>query len=87
VILLDVVIAKIDKFGRIVIPAKWRRELFGEGEAMILLIKRDHSIELRPVPSRNLEEFFDAIDLGVDEIKDWAEFERKFYGGEYEEIS
>jgi len=52
-----------------------------------LLVKRDHSIELRLVPSRDLEEFFDTIDLGVDEIKNWAEFERKFYGGRYEEIS
>ncbi len=84
---MDIVIAKIDKFGRIIIPAKWRKELFGKGETTILLIKKDHTIELRPITAKSLEEFFDSIDLGVDEIRDWNEFERKFYGGKYGKVS
>jgi len=77
---MDIAIGKIDKFGRIVIPARWRKELFGEGEGLALLIKKGKSIELRPIARRDLRDFFDSIDLGVDEIEDWGEFERKFYG-------
>ncbi len=84
---MDVAIAKIDKFGRIIIPAKWRKELFGKNGVVVLLIKKDHSIELRPIATKNLEEFFDSIDLRVNEIKNWKEFEKKFYGGQYDEIS
>jgi len=80
---MEIAITKIDKFGRIVIPANWRKSLFGEGEAPVLLVRREDCIELRPIRVRKLEEFFDSIDLGVDEIKDWGEFEKKFYGARY----
>ena len=60
---MDVAIAKIDKFGRIIIPAKWRKELFGKNGVVVLLIKKDHSIELRPIATKNLEEFFKILGI------------------------
>lgn len=76
---MEVKLTKIDTFGRIVIPAKWRKEILKDSDK-IILIKEEDRIILIPFRDKKLKltDLFDSIDLGVDEIKDWNEFEKIF---------
>lgn len=75
---IGVEIRKVDPQGRIILPADWRRSMIDEsGE--VYIIKRKDYLKIIPKRKIDLTKFFDKIDLGVDAIGDWEEFEKKFY--------
>lgn len=70
---------KVDKQGRFVLPADWRKAELNETREMYVFKKEGY---LKIVPKRRIDltAFFDKADLDVDFIDDWKEFEKKFYG-------
>lgn len=76
VVVLSVEVKKVDKFGRIVLPVDWReREL--KDTNYVVVLKRKGELKIFPLKRVDLRKFFDSLDLGVDAIGDWREFERK----------
>ncbi len=69
---------KVDKQGRFVLPTDWRKAELGE-DNVIYVLKRKGYLKIIPKKKIDLRAFFDQVDLGVDAIGDWSEFERKFY--------
>lgn len=72
---------KVDKQGRFVLPTDWRKSELGETNE-IYILKRKGYLKIIPKKKIDLKAFFDKIDLGVDAIGDWSEFEKKFYEAE-----
>ncbi len=70
---------KVDKQGRFVLPADWRRAELKEAKE-VYIFKREGYLKIVPKKKVDLTAFFDKADLGVDAIDDWDEFEKKFYG-------
>lgn len=71
-------VRRVDEQGRLVIPSDWRkRELGGSGE--VIIVKGRGFLKIIPKRKPNLRKYFDSVDLGVDIIEDWEEFERKFH--------
>jgi AbrB family looped-hinge helix DNA binding protein len=69
-----VVIRKIDKQGRIVIPKKWRNRF---GTNNFILVLSDNKIEIYPKTS-NLLKFIDSVE--IEELpEDWHELKSKIY--------
>jgi AbrB family looped-hinge helix DNA binding protein len=69
-----VVIRKIDKQGRIVIPKKWRN-MFGTNN--FILVLSDNKIEMYPKTS-NLLKFINSVE--IEELpEDWHELKSKIY--------
>lgn len=61
-------------------PADWREsEIAGVQE--VYVIKRKGSLKILPKRKIDLTAFFDKIDLDVEAIGNWREFEKKFYEG------
>ncbi len=73
----SVEVRKVDPQGRLVLPAEWRGELGESGE--VILVKGPGFIKVIPKKKADLRRFFDSVNLGVDALDDWSEFERKFY--------
>jgi len=71
---------KVDSQGRLILPPDWRREEMA-GEREVYVIKRKGYLKILPKRRAELEELFDRVDLGVEAIGDWREFERRFHGG------
>ena len=69
-------IKKVDIQGRIILPADWREAEIGESRELYV-IKRKGYLKLVPKRRIDLTEFFDKIDLGVDSIGNWSEFEKR----------
>jgi len=77
---IGVEIRKVDSRGRLILPADWREsEIVGTRE--VYIIKRKGSLKILPKRKVDLTAFFDKIDLGVEAIGNWGEFEKKFYEG------
>lgn len=77
---IGVEIRKVDSQGRLILPADWREsEIVGARE--VYVIKRRGSLKILPKRRVDLSAFLDKIDLGVEAIGNWREFERKFYEG------
>jgi len=75
---VEVEIRKVDSRGRLILPADWREsEIAGARE--VYVIKRRGSLKILPKRKVDLTAFFDKIDLGVEAIGSWSEFEKKFY--------
>ncbi len=72
---------KVDKQGRFVLPTDWRKAELGETN-VIYVLKRKGYLKIIPKKKIDLRAFFDQVDLGVDAIGDWSEFEGKFYEAE-----
>jgi len=71
---------RVDSQGRLILPPDWRREEMADGKE-VYVIKRKGYLKILPKRRANLEEFFDGVDLGVEAIGDWREFERSYHGG------
>jgi bifunctional DNA-binding transcriptional regulator/antitoxin component of YhaV-PrlF toxin-antitoxin module len=68
-------VRKVDSQGRIMLPSDWRsEETHGEGEVYVL--KRKGYLKIIPKKRGDLTTLFDSIDLGVEAIDDWDEFEK-----------
>ena len=77
---IGVEIRKVDSQGRLILPADWREsEIAGVQE--VYVIKRKGSLKILPKRKVDLTAFFDKIDLSVEAIGNWREFEKKFYEG------
>ena len=66
---------KVDKQGRLIIPPDWRDQL-GESRE-VLVLKGEGFLKIIPLKKGDLTAFFDSVDLGIDKLDDWDEFERK----------
>ncbi|MEM2146579.1 MAG: hypothetical protein QW279_14555 [Candidatus Jordarchaeaceae archaeon] len=73
-------IRRIDSQGRLILPADWREAEIGESREIYIIKKKGY---LKIIPKRRIDltENFDKIDLGVDSIESWKQFEKKFYEG------
>ncbi|MEM2686618.1 MAG: AbrB family transcriptional regulator [Candidatus Bathyarchaeia archaeon] len=73
---VGVEVRKVDSQGRVILPSEWRRSEVGEDGEVYIVCRRGY---LKIIPKRrpNLTEYFDSIDLGVEALGDWDEFERK----------
>lgn len=70
-------IRKVDKQGRLIIPADWRRyELKDSNE--VFVIKEKGFLKIVPKKRVDLRKFFDSVDLGMN-VGEWSEFEERFY--------
>lgn len=70
---------RVDPQGRVMLPPDWRRTEISE-EREVYIIKRKGSLKIIPKQKIDLTALFDAVEIGVDAIDDWKEFERRFYG-------
>lgn len=71
-------IKKVDKQGRIILPSAWRKEELKESDE-VFIIKGKGVLKIIPKRRADLTRYFDSVDLGVDFIEEWEEFEGKFY--------
>ncbi|MCD6485498.1 MAG: AbrB/MazE/SpoVT family DNA-binding domain-containing protein [Candidatus Odinarchaeota archaeon] len=76
---MSIEIKTVDKQGRLVLPRKWRKKALKKTN-LVLVIEETDGLKIIPFEKADLTKFFDRIDLGIDEIEDWTEFEKKFYG-------
>jgi bifunctional DNA-binding transcriptional regulator/antitoxin component of YhaV-PrlF toxin-antitoxin module len=70
-------VKKLDSQGRIILPADWREVEVGENRE-VYVIKRKGYLKLVPKRRVDLTEWFDKVDLGVEAIGSWTQFEKKF---------
>lgn len=72
-------IKKMDSQGRLVLPKDWRESETGKSKELYI-IKRKGYLKIIPKQRIDLTEKFDKIDLGIEAIENWKEFEKKIYG-------
>jgi bifunctional DNA-binding transcriptional regulator/antitoxin component of YhaV-PrlF toxin-antitoxin module len=70
-------VKKVDSQGRLILPADWREAELSEGKELFI-IKRKGYLKLVPKRRVDLTECFDKVDLGVESIGSWRQFEKKF---------
>jgi bifunctional DNA-binding transcriptional regulator/antitoxin component of YhaV-PrlF toxin-antitoxin module len=70
-------IKKMDAQGRLILPADWRASELGEGKE-VFVIKRKGYLKVVPKRQIDLTECFDQVDLGVESIGSWMQFEKRF---------
>ncbi len=73
-------VRRVDRQGRLVLPPDWRESELGDSRE-VLVIKGRGYLKLIPRRRRDLTRFFDSVDLGVESIVDWAEFEAELPRG------
>ena len=71
-------VKKVDAQGRLILPADWRMSEIGESKE-IYVIKRKGYLKLIPKRRIDLTQCFDKVDLGVEAIGNWKQFEKKFH--------
>jgi bifunctional DNA-binding transcriptional regulator/antitoxin component of YhaV-PrlF toxin-antitoxin module len=71
-------VKKVDAQGRLILPADWREAEIGESRELYV-IKRKGYLKIVPKRRVDLTENFDKVDLGVEAIGSWKQFEKKFY--------
>lgn len=76
---IGVEIRKVDSQGRLILPADWRESEIAEARE-VYVVKRKGYLKILPKRKVDLTEFFDRVDLGVEAIESWREFEKRFYG-------
>lgn len=76
---IGVEVKKVDSQGRLILPADWRESEVGESRELYI-VKRKRCLKIIPKRRVDLTEDFDKVDLGVETIGSWKEFEKKFYG-------
>jgi len=71
-------VKKIDSQGRLILPADWRESEVGESRELYIVKRRGY---LKVIPKRRIDltEDFDNVDLGVEAIESWKEFEKRFH--------
>lgn len=70
-------VKKVDSQGRLILPADWRKSEVGESQELYI-VKRKGYLKIIPKRRVDLTENFDKVDLGVEAIGSWKEFEKKF---------
>ena len=73
-------VKKVDSQGRVILPLDWREAEVGESRELYI-IKREGYLKLVPKRRVDLTADFDRVDLGVESIGSWKEFQKKFYEG------
>jgi len=71
-------VKKVDEQGRFILPADWREAELSESRELYV-IKRKGYLKIIPKRRVDLTENFDKVDLGVEAIGSWKQFEKKFY--------
>ncbi|MFP3909705.1 MAG: AbrB/MazE/SpoVT family DNA-binding domain-containing protein [Archaeoglobaceae archaeon] len=71
-------VKKVDKQGRILLPSNWRKEELKDSDE-VLLIREKGVLKIIPKKRPDLTKYFDSVDMGVEAIEDWEEFEEKFH--------
>ncbi len=71
-------VKKVDAQGRLILPADWREAELNENKELFV-IKRKGYLKLVPKRRVDLTENFDKVDLGVEAIGSWMQFEKKIY--------
>jgi len=71
-------VKKVDAQGRLILPVDWREAEIGESRELYV-IKRKGYLKIVPKRHVDLTEKFDKVDLGVEAIGHWKEFEKRFY--------
>jgi bifunctional DNA-binding transcriptional regulator/antitoxin component of YhaV-PrlF toxin-antitoxin module len=71
-------VKKVDAQGRLILPADWRASEIGENKELYI-IKRKGYLKLIPKRRIDLTQCFDKVDLGVEAIGNWKQFEKKFH--------
>jgi bifunctional DNA-binding transcriptional regulator/antitoxin component of YhaV-PrlF toxin-antitoxin module len=71
-------VKKVDAQGRLILPAEWRASEIGENKE-IYVIKRKGYLKLIPKRCIDLTQCFDKVDLGVEAIGNWKQFEKNFH--------
>ena len=51
--------------------------VFWQNVLLVVVLKSKGELRIFPLKRVDLRKFFDSLDLGVDAIGDWREFERK----------
>lgn len=69
-------VKKVDAQGRLILPADWRQTEVGESRELYI-VKRKGYLKIVPRRRVDLTEGFDKVDLGVETIGDWKEFQKK----------
>ncbi|MEA2090323.1 MAG: AbrB/MazE/SpoVT family DNA-binding domain-containing protein [Thermoproteota archaeon] len=77
---IGVEIRKVDSQGRLILPADWRESEISGGRE-VYVIRRKEYLKILPKRKVDLTEFFDSVDLGVEAVGSWREFEKRFYEG------
>ncbi len=72
-------VKKVDPQGRVVLPADWRESEMGESRE-IYIIKEKGYLKIIPKRKVDLTEYFDKVDLNVEAIENWKDFEKRLYG-------
>ena len=67
----DVVIKRIDKLGRITIPAKWRKDM---GD-IVIMVRKNKEIRIIPLEHFKLSDLFDSIEFSGT-VEDWVDVKR-----------
>lgn len=75
---VGVEVKKIDSQGRLILPVDWRESEVGENRELYI-VKRKGYLKLIPKRKVDLTEDFDKVDLGVEAIENWREFEKRFH--------
>jgi len=78
---IGVEIKRVDSKGRLILPVDWRESEVGESRELYV-VKRKGYLKIIPRRRIDLTENFDKVDLGVEAIGSWKEFEKKFYEAE-----
>ena len=68
----------MDAQGRLILPADWREAELNENKELFV-IKRKGYLKLVPKRRVDLTENFDKVDLGVEAIGSWKQFEKKIH--------
>ena len=80
--MVEAVVKRIDKLGRIVIPAAWRKNL---GDIVLLIKEKNNTLKIVPLKDFKLTDLFDSIETSV-KVEDWGDV-RKLKKGLIDEIS
>jgi bifunctional DNA-binding transcriptional regulator/antitoxin component of YhaV-PrlF toxin-antitoxin module len=76
---IGVEVKKVDPQGRIILPADWRESEIDESRELYI-VKRKGYLKIIPKRKVDLTQYFDKVDLGIEAIGSWKEFEKKFQG-------
>ncbi len=74
---MGVEVKRIDSQGRLILPADWRESEVGESRELYI-VKRKGYLKIIPKRTVDLTEDFDKVDLGVEALRSWKEFEKRF---------
>jgi DNA-binding transcriptional regulator/RsmH inhibitor MraZ len=74
---MGVEVKRIDSQGRLILPADWRESEVGESRELYI-VKRKGYLKIIPRRTVDLTEDFDRVDLGVEALRSWKEFEKRF---------